>query len=104
MNGICKRLIIGIRIERRREIEYNIDRVILERIEGEEIIFPDRYVSSEFKKRFIRTGFVATYKLGPAPARKVESVRGIGVNPDRVRPYPGISVQEMPCTDVFREA
>ena len=63
----------------------------------------NRYVSSELKK-FYQSGFVATYKLGPAPARKVSSVRGIGVTPEKVRPYPGISVQDMPCTDVFREA
>lgn len=83
-----------------------MDRVILflERIEGKEIIFPDRYISSELNKSFIKIIFVETYKLGPAPARKVASVRGIGVNPETVRPYPGISIQEMPCTDVFRVA
>lgn len=105
MNGICKRLSICIRVERRRQVEDNVDRVVipLERIEVEKVIFPNAYVSG-VNSKYYESGFVATYKLGPAPVEKVASVRGIGVNPEKVRPYPGISVQEMPCTGVFRDA
>lgn len=44
--------------------------------------------------------------LGPLPAVKLSSFppRGQGVTPDTVRPSPGISVQVMPSTDVFRAA
>ena len=45
--------------------------------------------------------------LGPAPTEKLPPllpVRGQGVIPDNVFPYPGNSVQVIPMTEVFRDA